>query len=60
MMLHEAKWRKWIDNHFVHLISPNVYRTWSEAVTAFDYFTSNGNFSDFEKLVIFFIASIAN
>ena len=51
LMLNEAKWRRWIDTHFVHLISPNVYRTWKEALTAFDYFTTNGNFSDFEKYV---------
>ncbi|KAL5266660.1 hypothetical protein ACHWQZ_G003886 [Mnemiopsis leidyi] len=58
-MLHEAKWRKWIDNHFVHLISPNVYRTWAEAVTAFDYFTTNGNFSDFEKTYIRYVGAAA-
>ena len=50
-MLNEMKWRRWIDNHFVHVISPNVYRTWAESLTAFDYFTTNGNFSDFEKFV---------
>ena len=43
------KWRLWIDNHFVHLISPNVYRTRKEALAAFDYFTANGNFTTWQK-----------
>ena len=50
-MKEEVRWRRWIDNHFVHLISPNVYRTSKEALQAFDYFTTNGKFTDFQKLV---------
>lgn len=46
----EKKWRGWVDNHLVHLLSPNIYRNTSEALESFDYITSNGNFSFTERL----------
>lgn len=46
----EKKWRGWVDNHLVHLLSPNIYRNTSEALESFDYITSSGNFSFTEKL----------
>ncbi|XP_015767377.1 PREDICTED: prostaglandin E synthase 2-like [Acropora digitifera] len=45
----ERKWRKWVDNTFVHTLSPNIYRTPAEAMQAFEYFTKQSNFSTFEK-----------
>ncbi|KAL9987847.1 hypothetical protein ACROYT_G002219 [Oculina patagonica] len=45
----ERKWRKWVDNTFVHTLSPNIYRTASEAMQAFEYFTKESNFSTVEK-----------
>lgn len=47
----EKKWREWVDNHLVHVLSPNIYRTPSEALESFDYITSHGNFSLSERLV---------
>ncbi|XP_004291342.1 PREDICTED: prostaglandin E synthase 2-like [Fragaria vesca subsp. vesca] len=47
----EKKWRHWVDNHLVHVLSPNIYRTPSEALESFDYITSHGNFSLSERLV---------
>ncbi|KAF9671305.1 hypothetical protein SADUNF_Sadunf12G0033600 [Salix dunnii] len=38
----EIKWRRWVDNHLVHVLSPNIYRNTSEALESFDYITSNG------------------
>ena len=35
----ERKWREWTDSVLVHTLSPNVYRTWSEAVETFKYFS---------------------
>ena len=40
----EAKWRAWVDDYLVHLISPNVYRTLFESYQAFDYHVSQGKF----------------
>ncbi|KAG2316282.1 hypothetical protein Bca52824_019404 [Brassica carinata] len=47
----ESKWRKWVDNHLVHLLSPNIYRSTSEALESFDYITTHGNFGFTERLV---------
>jgi microsomal prostaglandin-E synthase 2 len=47
----ETKWRKWVDNHLVHLLSPNIYRNTSEALESFEYITTHGNFSFTERLV---------
>lgn len=54
----ERKWRKWADDHLVHMLSPNVYRTPSEALQAFNYFSEVGewekHFSTFERLTIIY------
>ncbi|XP_010069797.2 prostaglandin E synthase 2 [Eucalyptus grandis] len=47
----ERKWRGWVDNHLVHVLSPNIYRTPSEALESFDYITTHGNFSFMERLI---------
>ncbi|TYH17509.1 hypothetical protein ES288_A05G196900v1 [Gossypium darwinii] len=47
----EKKWREWVDNHLVHVLSPNIYRSTSEALESFDYITTHGNFSFTERLV---------
>lgn len=46
----EMKWRRWVDNHLVHVLSPNIYRTLSEAIESFDYITTQGNFNFMERL----------
>jgi len=45
----EEKWMKWIDDRFVHVLTPNIYRTWNEALRSFDYITQRGNFGYFER-----------
>ncbi|KAJ0781596.1 putative prostaglandin-E synthase [Helianthus annuus] len=45
------KWRRWVDDHLVHVLSPNIYRSPSEALESFDYITTKGNFSFTERLV---------
>ncbi|XP_019416729.1 PREDICTED: prostaglandin E synthase 2-like isoform X2 [Lupinus angustifolius] len=47
----EKKWREWVDNHLVHVLSPNIYRTVAEALESFEYITTKGNFSLYERLV---------
>jgi microsomal prostaglandin-E synthase 2 len=39
----EEKWRSWVDEHLVHLLSPNIYRTPREALQAFDYLTTSAD-----------------
>ncbi|PSR99569.1 Glutathione S-transferase family protein isoform 2 [Actinidia chinensis var. chinensis] len=47
----ERKWRGWVDNHLVHVLSPNIYRTPSEAIESFDYITTHGNFSLTDRII---------
>ncbi|XP_057975537.1 uncharacterized protein LOC131162932 [Malania oleifera] len=47
----EKKWRGWVDNHLVHVLSPNIYRTTTEALESFDYITTKGNFSFTERII---------
>ncbi|KAG0474881.1 hypothetical protein HPP92_014567 [Vanilla planifolia] len=46
----EMKWRRWVDEHLVHVLSPNIYRSTSEALESFEYITTHGNFSFTERL----------
>ncbi|ONI09347.1 hypothetical protein PRUPE_5G233700 [Prunus persica] len=55
----EKKWRQWVDNHLVHMLSPNIYRNTSEALESFDYITSNGNFSYTEKFTVKYAGAAA-
>ena len=36
-------WSRWVDEHLVHMLSPNIYRTTSEALESFDYIAQHGN-----------------
>lgn len=49
----ERKWREWTDRHFIHLISPNVYRTIGESLETFRWFSDAGqweqNFPAWER-----------
>ena len=45
----EEKWAKWVDERFVHVITPNIYRTWTEAFKSFDYITERGKFGWVER-----------
>ncbi|XP_042433031.1 prostaglandin E synthase 2-like [Zingiber officinale] len=48
----EAKWLRWVDDHLVHMLSPNIYRTTSEALESFDYIAKHGNFSFTERFTV--------
>ncbi|XP_058219186.1 uncharacterized protein LOC131329828 [Rhododendron vialii] len=45
------EWRRWVDNHLVHVLSPNIYRSPSEALESFDYIATQGNFSFTERIM---------
>ena len=45
-IVEERKWRKWVDEELVHSLSPNVYRTPSEALAAFQWFSKVGCWED--------------
>ncbi|KAK5968376.1 Prostaglandin E synthase 2 [Trichostrongylus colubriformis] len=51
----ERKWREWVDDHFIHLISPNIYRNLAESFETFEWFSKygewNDNFSTWSRLL---------
>ncbi|XP_051892837.1 prostaglandin E synthase 2 isoform X1 [Pristis pectinata] len=55
----EMKWRKWVDDWLVHLISPNVYRTPGEALESFDYIVREGKFGVFEGFFAKYVGAAA-
>nr|CAG4644074.1 EOG090X08KD [Lepidurus arcticus] len=59
----ERKWRKWADDVLVHTLSPNVYRTWEEALETFHMFAIKGDyeslFSAWEKWVVIHVGAAA-
>ncbi|KAF7006207.1 hypothetical protein CFC21_021265 [Triticum aestivum] len=55
----ETKWRKWVDEHLVHVLSPNIYRTTSEALESFDYIAKHGNFSFTERFAVKYAGAAA-
>ncbi|XP_004713338.1 prostaglandin E synthase 2 [Echinops telfairi] len=55
----EMKWRQWADDWLVHLISPNVYRTPTEALASFDYIVHEGKFGAVEGAVAKYVGAAA-
>lgn len=59
----ERKWRQWVDSDFVHKLSPNVYRTPSEALAAFKWFDKAGDwpnhFSTWERYLVIYVGAAA-
>ncbi|XP_072176262.1 prostaglandin E synthase 2-like [Diadema setosum] len=53
----EMKWRAWVDDVLVHNLPPNIYRSPSEAIQAFDYISSKGNFGAMQQFIIKYIGA---
>jgi microsomal prostaglandin-E synthase 2 len=55
----ELVWRNFVNNKLIKLLPPNIYRTPSEAIQAFDYITSSSNFSAWEKFTARYTGALA-
>ncbi|KAI6191818.1 Microsomal prostaglandin E synthase 2 [Aphelenchoides bicaudatus] len=59
----ENQWREWVDEKFIHIISPNVYRTFGEALETFHYFDQVGewkrNFPAWERALAIYLGATA-
>ncbi|KAK2719328.1 prostaglandin E synthase 2-like [Artemia franciscana] len=62
-IVEERKWRRWADSTLVHQLSPNVYRTWEEALQAFKYFSMAGDweniFPDWQRQIVIYVGALA-
>ncbi|XP_026826171.1 prostaglandin E synthase 2 [Ooceraea biroi] len=59
----ERYWRKWADETFVHMLSPNVYRTLDESYRTFNWFSEVGKWDEYfplwERLLIVNVGAMA-
>ncbi|KAL0107823.1 hypothetical protein PUN28_014834 [Cardiocondyla obscurior] len=62
-IIEERKWRKWVDEVFVHTLSPNVYRTLDESYRTFNWFSEVGRWKEYfptwEQLLIVNVGATA-
>jgi len=60
-IVEERRWRKWVDDVLVHMLSPNVYRTPTEALDAFKWFSQVGDwerhFSWWERNLVIYLGA---
>lgn len=55
----ELEWLKWLDDKLIHLIAPNIYRTWSESLQTFNYITDHSKFSTWDRFSIRYTGAAA-
>lgn len=55
----EDRWMKWLDDHFIHLISPNIYRTPAESLQTFNYITDKSKFTWWQRASIRYTGAAA-
>lgn len=55
----EKDWIDWLDNHLIHLIAPNIYRTPSESLQTFNYIADKSKFSAWQRATIRYTGAAA-
>lgn len=55
----EEHWLDWLENHLIHLIAPNIYRTPSESLQTFNYIADKSKFSAWERATIRYTGAAA-
>ncbi|KAG9404323.1 Prostaglandin E synthase 2 [Aphanomyces cochlioides] len=55
----DKEWSEWIDMKLVILMPPNIYRTIPEALQAFEYCLTEGNFTAWERRVSLYTGAAA-
>nr|XP_027198375.1 prostaglandin E synthase 2-like [Dermatophagoides pteronyssinus] len=63
LLAQDRRWRRWVDDHLVHVLSPNIYRTMDEAFDSFNYFAKVSEwdkiFSKWEIMIITNVGAMA-
>ena len=47
----EKKWRTWVNERYVRIITANIYRSFGESWETFDYIVKHGNFGTVSRLM---------
>ena len=45
----EQRWRRWVDERLVRLLTVNIYRSWGESFQTFEYIAETGKFNWAER-----------
>ena len=58
----ERQWREWVDNKFVHALSPNIYCTLKQSIHTFRWFSKAGNWEEifpwYQRWIIIYLGAI--
>lgn len=55
----DRRWMVWVDDTFIHLIAPNIYRSASESLQTFNYIADNAKFSAWQRSTIRYAGAAA-
>jgi microsomal prostaglandin-E synthase 2 len=55
----DEEWLDWVDNHLIHLITPNIYRTAAESLQTFEYIADNAKFSAWQRFSVRYTGAAA-
>jgi microsomal prostaglandin-E synthase 2 len=58
----ERQWRQWVDDKFVHVVSPNIYCTFRQSLHTFQWFSRAGDWEEifpwYQRWIIIYLGSI--
>jgi microsomal prostaglandin-E synthase 2 len=55
----DADWIDWVDNHLIHLITPNIYGTPGESLQTFEYIADNAKFTAWQRFSVRYTGAAA-
>jgi len=58
----ERQWREWVDNKFIHVLSPNIYCTIRQSIDTFRWFSKAGDWEEifpwYQRWIIVYLGAI--
>lgn len=55
----QREWLTWLDDHLIHLIAPNIYRSPTESLQTFNYIADKSKFSWWDRATIRYTGAAA-
>lgn len=55
----DRHWIAWLDDTFIHLVAPNIYRSPAESLQTFEYIADNAKFSAWQRGTIRYMGATA-
>ncbi|CAF0876993.1 unnamed protein product [Rotaria sp. Silwood1] len=59
----ERQWREWVDNKFIHVISPNIYSTLKQSLNTMHWFSKVGDWEEifpwYQRWIFVYFGAIA-